>query len=274
MAAPLYIDRTTERASLLSTWRALVTYRALLRHLVARDLRLKYRGSALGFVWSLLNPLIMLVVYSVAFTVFMDRGGPEFVFRLLLGLLAWTFFATSAAAACGSLVDNASLTKSLYFPRGILPLAGVCFNLAQFGLTAVVFIPLLMLRDGLTPGWSLLAFPLLVVLQALCVAGIALILAALTALFRDVRHLVEVGLGILFWLTPIVYTIADLPPLAARVVALTPVSPFIRGYQTAIIAQTWPPLEIWMLCVTYAGVALVVGARLFARVEPRLGEVL
>ncbi len=274
VASPVYIDRTTEHPTLRGTWRAVVRYRQLLRSLVTRDLKLKYRGSTLGFLWSLLNPLVMLVVYTVAFTVFLGRGGPQFVFLLLIGLLGWTFFATSMAAATGSLVDNAALTKSLYFPRAILPLAAVFFNLAQFLLTASVFLPLLLLYYNIAPSWALLTFPLLLGLQALCISGLALMLASLTALFRDVRHLVEVGLGILFWMTPIVYTLGDLPPRAAQVIALTPVSPFIRGYQAIVIHQSVPSPDIWLACVVYAGVAMFVGARVFARVEPRLGELL
>jgi lipopolysaccharide transport system permease protein len=274
VALPTYIDRTTERTTLLGTWRAVFTYRALLRNLVSRDLKLKYRGSALGFLWSLINPLMMLVVYTVAFTVFLDRGGPLFVFLLLVGLLGWTFFATSMAAATGSLVDNASLTKSLHFPRAILPLASVFFNLAQFLLTAVVFVPILLLYYDVAPSTALLAFPIMLGLQAVCVAGLALTLSALTAMFRDARHLVEVGLGMLFWLTPIVYTLNDIPPMAARLVALTPVTPFIRGYQAMIIHQTMPSVDIWLTAVVYAVVATAVGARAFGRVEPRLGELL
>lgn len=274
VALPVYIDRTTEHPTLRGTWRAVVRYRELLRGLVARDLKLKYRGSALGFLWSLLNPLMMLVVYTVAFTVFLQRGGHQFVFLLLIGLLGWTFFATSMAAATGSLVDNAALTKSLYFPRAILPLASVFFNLAQFLLTAAVFLPLLMIYYGIAPSWALLTFPILLALQALFVSGLALTLAALTALFRDVRHLVEVGLGILFWMTPIVYTLADLPPRVAQVIAYTPVSPFIRGYQAIVIHQSVPPLEVWVAATVYAAIGTAIGARVFAHVERRLGELL
>jgi len=274
VAPPVYLDRTTEHPTLRGTWRAVLHYKELLRSLVARDLKLKYRGSALGFLWSLLNPLVMLVVYTVAFTVFLQRGGEQFVFLLLLGLLGWTFFATSMAAATGSLVDNAALTKSLYFPRAILPLASVFFNLAQFLLTASVFLPLLMIYYGIMPSWALLTFPVLLALQALCVSGLALTLAALTALFRDVRHLVEVGLGILFWMTPIVYTLGDIPPRVANVIAYTPVSPFIRGYQAIVIHQSVPPAEVWVAAVVYAVVCMALGARVFARIERRLGELL
>lgn len=274
VTAPGYIDRTTARPTLAGTWRAVFTYRALLRHLVARDLKLKYRGSALGFMWSLLNPLVMLAVYSVAFTYFLNRGGPQFVFLLLMGLLGWTFFATSVASASGSLVDNAALTKSLHFPRAILPLASVLFNFAQLLLTAVVFIPILLIVYGVAPTPAMLGLPMMLALQLLCVAGLALAVSALTALFRDMRHLIEVGLGILFWLTPIVYTLGDLPETAARVIRFTPVSPFIQGYQAVVVTQVWPSADVWMTAAMYAAAALALGAMTFARVEPRLGEML
>ncbi len=274
MAAPAFIDRTTERPTLLGTWRAVFTYRALLRNLVARDLKLKYRGSALGFLWSLINPLVMLAVYTVAFTVFLGRGGPQFVFLLLVGLLGWTFFAASIAGASGSLVDNTSLTKSLHFPRAILPLASVLFNLSQLVLTALVFVPVLMVYHQVTPTWVMGLFPVLLALQLVFVAGVALTLAALTAMFRDIRHLVEVGIGVLFWMTPIIYTLGDLPERVRWAIAYTPVSPFIRGYQAIVIHQTVPALEIWLASAGFAVVAVAVGVRVFSRLEPRLGEML
>lgn len=274
MAEPVFIDRTTERPTLLGTWRAVFTYRALLRNLVARDLKLKYRGSALGFLWSLINPLVMLVVYTVAFTVFLGRGGPQFVFLLLVALLGWTFFATSVAGASGSLVDNAALTKSLHFPRAILPLSTVLFNLAQLLLTAVVFIPLLMAYHHIVPRWVMVLFPVLLAVQVVFVAGVALMLASLTAMFRDVKHLVDVGLGILFWMTPIIYTVGDLPERVRPIIAFTPVSPFIRGYQAIFVHQVAPGADIWLAGIVFAAVALATGARLFGHVEPRLGEML
>ena len=110
---------------------AIVGYRELLRNLVIKDLKLKYRGSVLGFVWSLVNPLIMTAIYTLAFTYVIGITQRAFVMYLLLGLLAWNFFVTSASMSTGSIVDSGSFVKGVYFPRLILPLATVLFNLSQ-----------------------------------------------------------------------------------------------------------------------------------------------
>src|SRR6516225_9181559 len=121
------IDRAQARDSLARTAAAMVQYRQLLRTLVAKELKLKYRGSILGFVWSLLNPLLMIAVYSVAFTYILKMTVEGFVFYLMLGILAWTFFVNSAIMASGAIVDNGGLVKSVFFPRAILPVASVLF---------------------------------------------------------------------------------------------------------------------------------------------------
>ena len=169
MAGEALVDRTAEVDSFRRTLAAMVQYRELLKNLVSKDLKLKYRGSILGFLWSMLNPLLMLGVYSVAFhyvlRVQMD------LFYLLLGLLAWTFFVNSAMMATGAIIDNAGIVKSVFFPRAILPIATVLFNLAQYVLTAIVFIPVLMIIHGVPPSLPMLAYPLVLFLQVLFTIG-------------------------------------------------------------------------------------------------------
>src|SRR4051794_9700542 len=134
-------DRAAVRPSLGRTLRGLFEYGHLLRNLVVKDLKLKYRGSVLGFVWSLANPVLMIAVYTVAFTYILRVRTPGFVFYLMLGVLAWTFFANAVAMPAGAVVDNGGLVRSVWFPRAILPIATVLFNFAQYLLTLAVFLP-------------------------------------------------------------------------------------------------------------------------------------
>jgi ABC-type polysaccharide/polyol phosphate export permease len=272
VAAVRYIDRATERPSWATTVKGLVQYRELLRNLVVKDLTLKYRGSVLGFLWSLLNPLVMMVVYTVAFRYIVRIHAAEFVFRLLVSLLAWTFFATSTAMASASIVDNSALTKSVYFPRAILPIASVLFNLAQYLLTMSVFLPLMLVYYHVPLSWPALLFPVILGLQLVFTCGVALAVAAGTALFRDVRHLVDVGLSILFWGTPIVYPISQVPLRLRPWVQLTPLSPYLVSYQRIFCDRQWPGPDLWIPAILYAVVALTLGARLFFRTEMRFGE--
>ena len=250
----------------------IVRYRELLRNLVLRDTKLKYRGSVFGFFWSLANPLLMVFTYTVAFRYILGVRTPGFIFNLLLGILSWTFFANSALMSTGSVVEAGALIKSVAFPRAILPVATVLFNLVQFLLTITVFLPIALLVFGFAPTPAVLLFPALLALQILFTIGVALALATLTAFFRDVRHLMEIGIGILFWTTPILYSYDRLPELLRLPILLSPMSSFIVAYQQIFSQGRVPDLAVWLAAGSYAAGMFVLGASLFVNAEDRLAE--
>ena len=266
------IDRDTELTTLRGIVRSLYRYRELLRNLVLKDLKLKYRGSVFGFVWSLANPLLMIVVYAIAFTFILQVRSAGFVFYLMLGQLSWTFFSNSAMMSTGAIIDNAGLLKSVRFPRAILPIATVLFNLAQYLLTVSVFLPVMMLWYSVPLSAPMLLFPVFLALQVLFTIGIALLLATGTAFFRDIRHLLEVGLPVMFWMTPIVYELRNVPERLQLFILLSPVSPFVVAYQQLFFYREWPSGDVWLAATTYALGAFVVGALVFLGFEDRLME--
>ena len=272
-AAPAgMIDAAAARPSVGRTLAGLTRYRHLLRNLVVKDLKLKYRGSVLGFVWSLANPLLMIGVYTIAFTYILGIRTPGFVFYLMLGMLAWTFFANAIVMGTGAIADNGGLVRSVWFPRAILPIATVLFNLAQYLLTALVFLPVLMVIYGVPPAAPMAAYPLVLLLQTAFTIGVALLLAVGTAFFRDVRHFVEVALPVIFWATPVVYETTRLPERVRAVIALTPLSPYVTAYHDLFFYRRWPDAGTWALAAAYAAVALGAGLWLVTRVEDRLTE--
>jgi lipopolysaccharide transport system permease protein len=266
------IDRAKERDSFARTLVAVYRYRELLRNLVAKDLKLKYRGSVLGFLWSLLNPLLMIGVYTVAFKYILQTRSEGFVFYVMLGLLAWTFFVNSVLMSAGAIVDNGGLVKSVFFPRAILPLATVLFNLAQYLLTALVFLPVLLILYGVRPAAPMLLFPVFLGLQVLFIIGVALMVATGTAFFRDVRHFLEIGLAALFWVTPIVYKFDQVSPALSQVILLTPMSPYIVAYQKMFFYQQWPGPMVWVLAVGYAAAAIGIGSAMMLAHEDKFSE--
>jgi ABC-2 type transport system permease protein len=266
------VDRAATSSSIRSTVRALARYRHLLRNLVLKDLKLKYRGSVFGFLWSLVNPLLMIVVYTIAFTYFLQRGSQGFVFYLMLGILAWTFFASSMSASTASIADNGGLVKSVFFPRAILPLATVLFHLAQYLLTIVVFLPFMLLYYRIAPASPMLLFPIFLLLQLLFTIGLALLLSTATAFFRDVKHLVEVGLAVLFWLTPIVYTLQELPARVKFAIMFSPMAPYITAYHNIFYDRAWPDAMTWTLAVGYALAGLLIGLTVMVRCEEQFAE--
>jgi lipopolysaccharide transport system permease protein len=251
---------------------SLYRYRSLLKSLVLKDLKLKYRGSVFGFLWSLANPLLMIVVYTLAFTFILGVRTEMFVFYLMLGQLSWTFFASSTMMSTGSIVDNTALLRTVQFPRAILPIATVLFNFAQYLLTVAVFLPIMLVWYRVPLVEPMLLFPVVLVLHVAFTIGIALILATATVFFRDVRHLVEVALAVLFWTTPIVYELGRVPERLRLLILLSPMSPFVVAYQKLFFFRDWPDATVWLVAVTYAVGAFVIGGALVLAFEDRFTE--
>jgi lipopolysaccharide transport system permease protein len=266
------IDRSQEMTTVRAIVLGLYRYRELLKNLVVKDLKLKYRGSALGFVWSLINPLMMIVVYTLAFSYILRIRGTGFVFYLMLGQLAWTFFATSSAMATGAIVDNAGLLKSVTFPRAILPIGTVLFNLAQYLLTIGVFLPVMLFWYRVPLSGPMVLFPVFLMLQVLFTIGVALILATATAFFRDVRHLIEVLLAVMFWTTPILYEIRQVPDRLRLPILLSPMSSFVVAYERMFFYREWPDPTIWAIACAYSLGALAIGMMMILAFDNRFSE--
>ena len=269
---PSLIDRAAQRQTLLQSLASIFSYRELVRNLVLKDLKVKYRGSVLGFLWSLANPLAMVTIYTLAFKYILAIRQPGLPFFILLGVLAWTFFANSAVMSTSALIEGGSLVKAVRFPRAVLPLTTVLFNLVQYLLTAVVFLPLIFLFHRMPSLGPLLLFPIFLALQVACIAGIALVLAAATTYFRDVRHFVEVALPLLFWTTPIVYPLSQAPERLRPLLLASPMSSFVVAYQQIFYYGTSPPLSVWAAGLGYGLGVFALGTMWFLSVEDRLGE--
>lgn len=178
---------------------------ALVRQLIRKDLKVKYQGSGFGFLWSLANPLLQLLVYTLVFAVVFQSELPMFGFYLMSGLLVWNFFAMAVSGSTGSILGNAGLVKKVPFPHSALPLSTIGFAgvqvLLQFGVFLVVLVVF---------GWAplrpelLLLVPATLVLLVLTV-GMSLFVSATTVRMRDTQHLVEVALFAWMWLNPIIY---------------------------------------------------------------------
>src|SRR5262245_9819402 len=268
----VFEDRAASAAPLGLGLRRLLSYRELLRNLVIKDLKLKYRGSALGFVWSLANPLAMLAVYSIAFNYILGIKRPNFVLFLFVGLLAWTFFASTVSMATGTIADSGGLLKSVRFPRTVMPIATVLFNLSQYLLTFGVLLPVMLLVFRVAPAAPMLAYPIVLLLLVLFTSGVALIVAMGNVYYRDVRHLVDVALQVLFWMTPVMYELDDVPARLRPWILLSPMSPFISALHDIFYRQAWPSITIWMMALAWSAVTVLGGLTIFLSHEDRLAE--
>jgi len=250
----------------------LVKYRELVRNLVIRDIKLRYRNSVLGFVWCLGNPLLMMAVFTVVFTILMPNDIPNYPVFILCALLPWNYFNTSIMGAIDSIVGNAHLIKKVYFPREVLPLSIVLANLVNFLLALIVlFAMLFAFRVRLTP-WALY-LPLIIFIQTIFTLGLGLIFATLNVFYRDTKIIMEVGMLAWFFLTPVFYRIEDLVPKYARLMYwVNPMASFISWYRIVLYhGISMEPGFIFRTFITAVG-ALVVGYLVFTRYSSVFGE--
>ena len=262
----------------MTVYADLVRYRELFGSLFRRDLRAKYKGSVLGLAWSLAHPVLLMLVYLVVFSLLLKiqtADHDHYWLFLLAGLPVWVFFATSLQSASRSLVENANLIRKVRFPRQLVPLSMVATQLVGFVvmLAIVVALSLVYVPEARDTVW--LALPLAVLVVAL-VAGVALAVAALNALYRDVEHLVAALLLPWFFLTPVLYSLETIPGVRdhPRLVDVIHygnfVTPAVEALRDPIFFGELPAVGDAVYLVVSAIVALGVGALVFTRVDDRV----
>jgi len=251
---------------------SLFRYRELIRNLVLKDLKLKYRDSVLGFLWSLANPLLLILVYSFVFGHILPGGPPNFAYFLMAGILPWNFFAQSLMMSTGSILDNGNLIRKVALPMEVFPVATVLFNLAQYVFALIVFFPMALLFFKVSPAWSWIAFLPVLALHVLFTLGLCFIVSTATVFYRDVRHFTEILLALLFWLTPIVYDIEAVSSSLRTVLYMNPFSYFILAYQDALYRNIFSSLDRLMALISLTLLSLVSGYTLFVVCKARFSE--
>jgi len=256
---------------MINKLREIYKFKNLIYNLVARDLKVKYKGSILGFFWSLLNPLIMLIVYTIAFKYIIKIRVENFPIFFLCAFLPWSFLSLSLSMAVSSIKDNANLVKKVYFPREILPLSIVLSNLIQFLLTFIILIPALFFFK-VKLGLPLLLLPLIIIFQLAFTLGLAYILAALNVFFSDVKHLLEIFLQIWFWLTPIIYPTSFVPDRFQSLYRLNPAVLLVESYRNSLLYHKWTPLLELLSILGVSILFLIIGHLVFNNYNKRLAE--
>jgi len=248
-----------------------IKFKNLIYNLVSRDLKVKYKGSILGFFWSLLNPLAMLIVYTIAFKYIIRIRVEDFPLFFLCGFLPWTFLSLSLSMAVSSIKDNANLVKKVYFPREILPLSIVLSSLVQFLLTFVILIPALLLFK-IKLGLPILFLPFIILFQLSFTLGLSLILSALNVFFSDVRHLLEIFLQIWFWLTPIIYPVSLVPERFQAIYKLNPAVLFVESYRNSLLYNKALTLTELLSLFVVGVVFLMLGQLVFSSYSRKFAE--
>ena len=273
VAPPPERARKLRPGSLSELWH----FRQLVGLLVVRELKVRYKRSILGLLWTMLNPLILMVVYTVVFTTIMQSAVPDFSIFLLSGLLPWMFLSTALLQGLNSVLGNQELIKKVRVPQAVFPLSVVGSNLVNFGLSLLpLFLVMLVLGHPLRP--ALFFLPVSALVLTAFAAGVTLFFASATVFFRDVRHLTEVLLQILFYLSPVFYDAQQIDRVGSRVwwiplflteLRLNPMTYLLPLVRDPVYRGQLPPLETVAWALAWAGGSLFAGYLVFRRLEPR-----
>jgi len=271
-----------QKMSVVGHLRELVEYRELIFNLTLRELKARYKSSALGFLWSLLNPLGMMLVFTVVFTVMWPNNKMEkYPLFLLCGLLPWNFFSAGVMASINSIVGNANLVKKVYFPREALPISTVFANLVNFLLGLVVlFAVLFVFRARFSPWLWLL--PIVILIQTCFILGIGFILSAANVYYRDTIMIMDTVMLAWFFLTPVVYPITNLPTsytifgitlnVQRLMYIFNPMASLIAAYRDLLYWGYRTDLDFLLRTAVTSLAILAFGYWFFVRFSSRFGE--
>lgn len=228
--------------------RELHQYRALLWSLVQRELKARYRGSVLGFLWTFLNPTLLMLVYSLIFSVYMRSNIKQYTYFLFIGLLPWIWFSTSIGGGASAISDRRDLLTKVRFPAQVLPATVVATNLANYLLSLPLMVGLGLLY-GVTPTWHTALFPVILAVQLTLTLALAYLISALNVGFRDLQHIVGNVLTLIFFITPVLYSYKDVesklaqyPVLANLALYGNPLAVLMRSYQAIFYEHQLPPM--------------------------------
>lgn len=251
--------------------RRLVYLRDLLRELVARDMRLRYKRSILGVAWSLLNPLAQLLVFNFLFRWLLPLDIPNYPSFVFAGVLAWNWFQAALFLMTGAITDNRDLIKRPGFPAAVLPVVTVTTNFIHFLLALPVLLLFIVFGGGRLTG-AVLLLPFVMMLQFLLILSLGYLVATFHVTFRDTQHLLGVSLMLLFYLTPVFYDVSILPARYQTFYNLNPMVHLITAYRTILIQGGLPDLRALLILGVLAGGLLWLSHTVFKRASYRFVE--
>lgn len=257
---------------MVSRIKELYTYREMISSMIRRDLRGKYKASALGFLWTFLNPLLQLFIYTMVFSVILRAGIEDFYIYLFIGLVPWNFFATSVSGGASCVVGQENLIKKIYFPRLVLPISYVTSAFVNMLLTFIVIAVVLIFSGRGFNFIAILCLPVIWLVEYLLALGMCMVTSALTVYFRDLEYLLNIAMMGWMYLTPIMYTTEMVPEKLRKVFLLNPMTAIIEAYHEILYFKMIPQIETLISAMAWGIGLLFVGSWIFEMMQRKFVE--
>ncbi len=255
----------------MNIFKKLYQYRELLKTSIKKDIGGKYKKSFFGILWSFINPLLQITVYAIIFPLIMRNSIENYTVFMVCGLIPWSFFTNVINRGSFVMIENGNIIKKVYFPREILPISLVTSEAVTFVISSIIILGFV-LGYGMGLTVYVAFYPLLLLAQYIMQIGFALIVSSITVYFRDLQHFIGVFLQLLFYATPIVYSIDTIPGQFRWILKLNPMTYIIEGYRNIFYYQQMPNLLQIFAVIVFGIIITIIGYFIFNKLQKRFAE--
>lgn len=256
----------------MRVFKELYNYREMIFSLVRKDLRGRYKGSILGFLWTFINPLLQLGVYTLVFSIIMRNGIEKFYLFLFVALMPWIFFSASVTGGATSIIASQDMVKKIYFPRQVLPIAYVTSAFVNMVLTFLVIFAVLLFSGVGINIVAVLCLPIIMVVEYILCLGIAMLTSALTVYFRDLEYILGIVAMAWMYLTPVLYSVEMVPEKLQPLINLNPMTPIIIAYRDILYYKQIPQFSTLIQATVLGIIVLVLGSLIFNKLQKGFAE--
>lgn len=249
----------------------LYEYRELLKSNIKKEIRGKYKGSFLGVLWSFINPLLQVIVYAIVFPYILKMSEDNYLIFLIVAMIPWNFFTTVISQGTVTVLGNANIIKKVYFPREILPISVIISGVINFLISAIIIF-LFILFSGIGFSWYALLFPVILLIQSILSLGLIFIFSAIDIYVRDIEYIVNFIIMLLFYATPVLYSPTLFPENVRWLLYLNPFTTIITAYRDILYYKQLPNLESLGIVFVISFVILIVGYKIFKKLEKGFAE--
>ena len=255
----------------MNIFKKIYNYRELLKTNVKKEIRGRYKNSILGIMWSFLNPLLQLAVYSIIFGALLAGGDKTYHIYICVALIPWTYFTTAITQSAFTVIGNADIIKKVYFPREILPISVVTSGAVNFVISTIIILAFVIF-SGIGLSWYLVFYPFILLIQFILLLGISFIVSSVTVYFRDLEHIIGVILMAVFYATPIVYKLEQLPANLQIIMQLNPMTHLINAYRDIFYYHQMPNMQILCILLALSILLTVIGYFIFKKLQKGFAE--